>query len=439
MLAIPETDLTLAPAPLGSVELAPARNRWLLNAAIAAAIAIVGICLRVWMPAGFHGVGFDEKLYRTYLVELDRLGLQEYDTVTQAYITDQRRPDSICKLPPTRFLYVYCGWLAKRAAFGDAAPIELKSHADAARDPALVSLHRVSRIFSILLLVLSGVAAWRMLGPRQSWIVLALMSAAPLQLHMAEHALIDGFFAFWAMLVLWALWENLRHPGHAGWLALYGAALACMVLTKENAFFVYAAAGGLLVGNRWLKFGTITGWLWLATGLGALAGAGILVEVAGGASSLFETYRLLVAKAEHLEYAALTGGGSWQRYLVDEAILSPWIVCLAIGGVCGAARRERGLLYCGGFIVLSYAIMCHVRNGMNLRYTTIWDMPLRMLAAAQLLDFAKIAKRWERPVLIAATVLVCGSELWQYRSFFISEALYEVPTESLLHAAGILK
>src|SRR5438045_6434072 len=38
----------------------------------------------------------------------------------------------------------------------------------------------------------------------------ALMAFAPTQLHMSQHALVDGFFSFWATLVLWLFWENLQ-------------------------------------------------------------------------------------------------------------------------------------------------------------------------------------------------------------------------------------
>ena len=42
------------------------------------------------------------------------------------------------------------------------------------------------------------------------------------------------------------------------WLVGYGAALAALAMTKENAFFVFLAGLGILVGNRWLKLGCVT-------------------------------------------------------------------------------------------------------------------------------------------------------------------------------------
>ncbi len=89
---------------------------------------------------------------------------------------------------------------------------------------------------------------------------------------MAQHALIDGFFAFWATLSLWFLWENLRRPNDWRWLVAYTVSLAAMVLTKENAAFAYFGLLVLLAVNRWAKFGTITNKLLLLTIAGPLAG-----------------------------------------------------------------------------------------------------------------------------------------------------------------------
>jgi 4-amino-4-deoxy-L-arabinose transferase-like glycosyltransferase len=75
--------------------------------------------------------------------------------------------------------------------------------------------------------------------------VLALLACAPTQLHTAQHGLIDGVFAFWALTCVWLLWENLHRPDDGRWQAAYAAVLALMVLTKENAAFVYFALSAL--------------------------------------------------------------------------------------------------------------------------------------------------------------------------------------------------
>ncbi len=438
MLAIPESNLSIlkAEVPVGR----RTDRAWLTSVALALALALFGIALRLWLPVGFHAVAFDEALYRNYVHQLDQAGVGNYDLVIQKYLVDQRLPDAKCQLPPTRFLYVYCAWLAKRAAFGDAGPVELRNVSSVEQDPALTSLRQVSRWFSIFLFLLSGIVAWRMFGREIAYLVLALMAVAPLQLHMGGHALIDGFFAFWAMLVLWSAWENLKHPNHRGWLSVYALALVCLVFTKESALFVYLAVGGLLALNRWLKFGHTTQLLTIVTLAAPVAAVLMLAQLSGGPGAFLEVNRIFIAKAQHLDYAILAQDGPWHRYLIDELVLSPMILCLAIGGIFSCARRERPLLFLAGFFALSYATMCEIPHGLNLRFATIWDLPLRALAAVQLLELSKMLPgRWTRHGLLAALVILCGYELWQYWLFFCKNSLYELPTQSLLQAVDILK
>ena len=55
-----------------------------------------------------------------------------------------------------------------------------------------------------------------------------------------------------------------------------------------------------------------------------------------------------------------------------------------MGAIFQVRRTERALCFLLVFSVVSYLLMCNVKYGMNLRYGTIWDLPLRALAAAQL-------------------------------------------------------
>lgn len=412
---------------------------------LAAIVFAIGVLVRVWPSAGFVGVGFDEALYRDYAAKLDRVGLLAFPEICELFLEDQRKPETITKLPPTRFLYVFSGWVWKRANFGDAPPFTstatgpAKGRELAAKDPYIRSLHRVSCLFSVLLLGLSGVVAWRMLGPRTGIGVLALMACAPLQIHMGQHALIDGFFAFWATLSLWLLWENLRAPNQPRWLLALAASLALMVLTKENSFFVFVALAGLVVTNRWAKFGTVTPQLLAVMFAGPFAGLATLVVLAGGVGPFVEIYRLLVSKAQTLDFAIKTGDGPWHRYIVDVLLVSPLIVVLGIGGIFTSVGGNRALVFLTAFIGFSYVIMCNVRYGMNLRYTSIWDLPLRALAFAQI---ALIASRFGKREAFVATLLVCGIgayELRQYWIFFSDYGIYEPVSEGLLRAVKILK
>jgi len=385
-------------------------------------ILSAGIVLRIYPSAAFKGVGFDEGLYKGYVTALVEHGMTSYPDISEQYVAIQSRlPSAI--LPPTRFLYIFAAYLWHQC-FGS---------------EALASLHAISIVFSILLLLLSTLFAWRLGGRAIALGVAALMACAPTQIHMSQHALIDGFFAFWALLCLWLLWENLRHPDNPRWLIPYAFALALLVLTKENAFFAFFALVVLLAANHWLRFGSITRTLLAMTLVGPLIGVAILVNLCGSLETTYQIYLLLVRKASVLPYAIATGDGPWYRYLVDLMLVSPTILVLAIGAAFLVRRSDTAALYLLIFVAASYAVMANVRYGMNLRYTNMWDMPLRYLSVLGLMRLGSGLNRFPQVWPALAVVTVCLLELHQYQVLFVKAPLYELVTEGLLRAVHILK
>jgi 4-amino-4-deoxy-L-arabinose transferase-like glycosyltransferase len=384
-------------------------------------VALIGIFLRVYPSAGFTGIGYDEALYRDYVTDLINHGLTSYPDFAEHYVERQQKLPTVI-LPPTRFLYIFCAYLWHGATGAD----------------ALLSLHRVSCLFSILLLFAAAGFTWRLAGASWALGIFALMSCAPTQIHMGQHALIDGFFAFWATLSLWLLWENLRRPNDALWLTLFGASLALMVLTKENAVFAYVGLLALLGLNRWLRFGVVTRTLLLVSVAGPLLGLVVLIFLCGSAETFVLTYRLVVSKASVLPYAIATGDGPWYRYLVDLLLASPLIFLLAWGAIFRLKFADKQSLYLLTFIAATYLLMCNIRYGMNLRYTNMWDMPLRYLAFGCVCDLSRSFRRRDLAIVLSV-VMLCLIDLRQYHIFFVRHDLYELVTGGLLRALQILK
>ncbi len=377
---------------------------------------------RLHPQPGFRIVGYDERLYQKYVDDLTRYGISSYPDLAEHYVEVQRRlPAAI--LPPTRFVYLFTAYLWHQVFGSD----------------ALASLHNVSSMFSILLLCLTALFTWRLGGWRVALSVTALMSFCPTQIHMSQHALIDGVFAFSATLCLWLLWENLQHPNKWPWLMGYALALALLVLTKENAMFAYVGLLLVLGANHWLRFGQVSRMLVLLTFVGPLLGVAILVNLCGSLATTYSTFQLLVSKASVLPFAIATGDGPWYRYLVDLMLVSPVILVLAIGGIFTLRTEDKASLFLLLFVVGSYLLMASVRYGMNLRYANMWDLPLRYLAVGCLTNVtALLGKRahWWFGILVGG---VCAVELRQYFVFFVWHDLYELVTEGLLRAVRILK
>jgi len=384
-------------------------------------VAIVGMFLRIYPSAKYTKLGFDEGIYGEYVVELIKHGVTSYPDMAETYVERQQEMATVV-LPPTRFLYIFCAYLWHEITGAN----------------VILSLHGVSCLFSILLMFAAAGFAWRLAGPAWALGVFALMSCAPTQIHMAQHGLIDGFFAFWATLCLWLLWENLKRPNEPLRLTLFAVCLALMVVTKENAFFAYIGLLALLGINKWLRFGTVTRSLLLVTVAGPLAGVVILVCLCGGAQTCYHTYQLVVSKASVSPYSISTGDGPWYRYWVDLLLASPLILVLAWGAIFRLRPGDKETFYLLGFITATYILMCNVRYGMNLRYTNMWDMPMRYLAFGCIAD---VTRPWRRRELVIAlaVVFLCAIDLRQYYIFFVQHDLYELVTAALLRALQILK
>ena len=409
------------PSPTLPVQASAAPARGLILAAFLLLFAF-GVGLRLYPSAGFTGIGYDEHLYQGYVNQLVQHGLTAYPDIAEQYVARQQSlPGAI--LPPTRFLYIFSAYLWHQATGAE----------------SLAALHHVSALFSILSLLLAAVFAFRLGGWKISLAVLALVGCSPLGIHMAQHALIDGVFAFWATLCLWLLWENLRRPNSLPFLASFGFSLALLVLTKENAMFAFLGLLGILFANIWLRFGTVTKALLGTIVLGPLLGVVTLVFLCGSADTFIQTYLLLVSKASVLPYAIATGDGPWHRYLVDLLIASPLILLLAWGRVFKLQLAEKTSLYLLVFIGSTYLIMCNVRYGMNLRYATIWDMPLRYLAVLSIHDIARHFRKRGPLITVGAIIFLCAIDLRQYHIFFVEHDLYELVTSGLLRALKILK
>lgn len=430
-----------------------------------ALILTFGITLRVIPWHGYAGVGFDENLYKVYVEKLDIQGLGAYPAMCAEYVSRQRASEKAF-LPPTRFLYIFSSATWRAAFYGDAPYQKIQTVEDVKTDPTLRSLRAISALFTCLTLLVSAVFARRLAGDGAMLAVTALMACAPTQLHMSQHGLIDGFFAFWALTSVWLLWENLQSANNPRWLLPYGACLALMVMTKENAAFVTFALCCVIAIAHFTRWGIVTRKLLLATLLGPTIGLSLLIALAGGVHTFIEIYQLLVSKAETLAYAIATGDGPWYRYIVDLLLASPLILLLAVGTILQLRRKDQPLLYVTAFIACSYLLMCNVRYGMNLRYANMWDMPLRLLAFTQLGLLAarvapgwplnwlgrfcqgpsckalteRILPHWPRLVLIVLVVGLCAFDLHQYQVLFVNfDRDYEMITANLLYALKIFK
>jgi hypothetical protein len=389
-------------------------------------ILFAGLALRLLPVFGVpNRLTPDESYYIEDVALLKIVGPSQYPALVESYVKMQAKSD-IVQLPPTRCMFILAGWTWD-ALF---------------HSGVMMSLRYVSATFSCLGFLLSGWFAFRLGGIRYGLTVGALMAVAPMELVMAHRELMDGVFGFWALLTLWLLWENLQRPGRLGWLASYAGAISILVLTKENAFFVAVALGGLICTAALfpsLNVGKATWSTVAATVIGGLTGVAVLISISGSLGTLIETYRLLVVKAEKMTFAYMSGGGPWYRYIVDLMLVSPLVLLPAIGKIFALRKEDRQSIFLLLFVVFSCAVMVNVKNGMNLRYATMWDMPLRYLAAGTILQMAGAVRRWPVATAVVLLGLIGAFELHQYAVIFVQHGVQDPITLYLMYALQIVR
>ena len=113
--------------------LSPRLRRLFLIAAVP--ITLIGVTLRIYPSAKYTRLGFDEGLYGEYVVELVKQGVTSYPDLAELYV-ERQQAEATVFLPPTRFLYIFSGYLWHQVTGAN----------------AIASLRAISCLFSILLL-----------------------------------------------------------------------------------------------------------------------------------------------------------------------------------------------------------------------------------------------------------------------------------------------
>jgi 4-amino-4-deoxy-L-arabinose transferase-like glycosyltransferase len=389
---------------------------------VLAVIVAIGAILRFHPTAAMQERRADELIYARSTENLVQLGIGGYPDLCLRHIVQQSKMD-IAMPPPTRFLYPFFGYLVRSITGWNAQS----------------SLVFTSALFTTGSLLLAAGFLRRLAGDAVSLGVAALLATTMNQIQQAQHAMIDGFFATWALLAMWSFWELLQQSRRRIWTVVYPLSLAAMVMTKENSFFVVVALGGLLILNRWLRFGVATRQIWLLSFIGPLAGFVILVFLSGGVDVFRAMYDLQFAKIETTQWAVNNGNGPWYRYLLDLTLISPLVMLLAIGQAFQVRLKDKGLLLMLSFVLLTFSMMARIKHGLNLRYTTIWDVPLRSLAAVQLLALsARISRPMLMPLFAASIIGLAAFELNQYYIICVRFPAYALTDREVLQALEIV-
>jgi len=212
------------------------------------------------------------------------------------------------------------------------------------------------------------------------------------------------------------------------------------LLTKENAAFVFIGILSILACNRWLKIGKVGLNLVIATFVGALAGVAMLVIASGGLATLIQVFQANISKTYATPYVIQTGDGPWFRYILDLIAMSPLVTLLALAALGRLNFQEAISRYLALFLAVTYLLMSNLRYGISLRYTAIWDLPLRYLAFTQVVLMAvSVPPRYRTIFIPVAIAIVCTVDLSHYYFFFVQNGTYDPTATEILRQLNIVK
>ena len=350
-------------------------------------------------------------------------GIWNYPDVVRAYLKwQEERSEAV--VPPTRV-----GFLFPAVALAGLTGLQ-----------PLVALHGVSLAASILLLLATAIIGYRLDGNERMLVLTALIAVAPLQIYLAQRSLVDGYFALWAVLCAWFVFESFRAPKERGWLIAYGFSLFVLVLTKENAAFVFVALMATLMCLWAFGMGRLHLGLLVASFLAPALAVVVLASYMGGLGEWLAFYRMFSQKSVQIPYVIQFQDGAWYRYLIDFTVLSPCIVVVVFGRIFQLTKEAKADIFWALFLGFSFVAMSCIRYGISLRFAAYWDEPMRWLAASQLLVFQRrFSPRVGVVVAVVAVVLLATVDLIQYWQFFVKAGIYDPVSSHLLHVLKLVK
>jgi hypothetical protein len=396
----------------------PSLSQQLLGWGVALALAVfVGVALARTLGEVRYQPTSDEGYYLKYMRDVGEQGLGAFPDLFRYYLGDARHH---IFPPPSRV-----GFAVVSAAWGVATEASL---------PALSKLSLASHL--LLILAVYGFAS-RWFGVARALLATALVATSTLCLGLARHALTDSFITLSQFLVLALFVEYVRAPRSLARTLAFGAAFTFAILTKEIAVLLAVPLAAWAAVERWQAGRDVP----VARTLIVLAApviATILVWVvaAGSPILLYRVMRIVLLSPATNDYALRYGSGGWFRYPVDELLMSPAATLTGIAAVVVSLWRWRKSEYLSVPVGLSLVyvgqLICLAPFTKNLRYVTLLEVPLRVLAVLLLWElFAAERSRTRLAMCCAAVGLLCWTSWADYQLIWLKFHGYD-PITALL-------
>ncbi len=371
--------------------------------------------------------GADEGYYFSYAMIVKEGGVAQFPALLRQHLSDK-----VAQLypHPGRIGYVLltAGWLS---IFPD----------------TFLSLARLSWFCFILFLLVSFWFSRKYFGERTACFYTVLLSVHPLLMTAGRRVLQDSMLnLFWA-LTLWLFLDFLIEKKRRQYIAfLVFFCISLSIKEASSILWVFFACAFLLfrdkndirLGGRYLLgifvvpvlvLGIL--YLWL---LGGWANGLALVRYLAGVhfpgGAVTNAYSLF-------------GMGPWYKFIMDDLMLSPWTVLLAIGYLFHILLKRQAakpVAYLALFLVFFYAVMSMMKYTKIIRFVMSMEIAVCLFAVLMLKELFAADKKDERRALLVF-LSVCVIYLINSANFahlFVRWNIYDPISYWLLQAQRVI-
>ncbi|HXI11945.1 MAG TPA: glycosyltransferase family 39 protein [Thermoanaerobaculia bacterium] len=397
---------------------APLDSSWRLGVLIVAVtVSLIDLYYHLPAAGGYH-VAADEGAYYRHARSVSLHGWGGLRLTAEEYIGDRGLH---IYPPPTRLLSTLTNALALGV------------------DDSYRSLAVLSLVWFVVLIFLARHYVSRLWDERVGLIASLFLTFSPLFMAMAKRALIDSLSSLLSAWVLFSFLDYARHHRRRS-LVSFCIAVAFSLLNRETAIlFCPFYAGSLLLLTPRERLATECKTIAVAT-MSIAAAVSVVMVAAFGIHNLVgigaALYRSQILM--HHSYAVVYCNGPWYRYLVDLMLLSPMTLILA---TLAAGRtlldRQRDLRIDLLLAFFAYVLVVFVFTYKNIRYATVLDIEVRLLAAigvVQLVNTWTATQIARRRALCLVVLMLVAFDLRSFHRYFVTDDIYDPVSASLLAA-----
>lgn len=310
------------------------------------------------------------------------------------------------------------------------------------------SLALLSLLCYALFLFVSFVFSRKYFGETTAFLYTVLLSVHPLFLSSAHRVLPDSILNLFWTLSFWLFLDFLMEKKKASFLG-FVAAFSISLTVKESSLILLPFFAAAFLVKKYVFHEKLNDHYLIGACLLPLAIAGSLFLVfLGGWQNAFTLAKFILGI--HFPHAvtnvySLYGMGPWYKFIMDDMMMSPWTVLLAIGFFFHALAKidkfPQPVVFLALFLVLVYAPIALLKFTKIIRFVMSLEIVVCLFAVLMLQEFClniKTSRHWAVMLLLGLVFYIYMQNYLSFVYLFQKNMIYDPISMWLLVARRIV-